>query len=219
MLLGSGEQQSFRPQDFEAYARHVRKRLEQFVAAEPATEPAPCGHCDICGFSTQCGDWWEQVDHLSRVAGCGSLQIHKLAPAGITTMRALASADPSSPPHGINPETFEKLHRQAALQLCRHETGELEFVLLDPQPERGFALLPAPSPGDIFFDIEGNPFWDEQGSLEYLWDSSTPTTRSRRFGPRTTYPSDGPFRNSSIACTSGSRSTPTCTSTITPRTR
>jgi predicted RecB family nuclease len=169
VLLGSGEQQSFRPRDFEAYARHVRRGLERFITAEPATEPAPCGHCDVCGFSGECGDWWEQVDHLSRVAGCGRLLIDRLAAGGITTMRALASADPSSPPHGINREIFEKLHRQAALQSRRHETGELEFVLLDPRPERGFALLPAPSPGDIFFDIEGNPFWDEQGSLEYLW--------------------------------------------------
>jgi uncharacterized protein len=26
-----------------------------------------------------------------------------------------------------------------------------------------------PSPGDLFFDFEGNPFWDRDGSLEYLW--------------------------------------------------
>jgi predicted RecB family nuclease len=169
VLLGSGERQSFRPQDFDAYARHVRTRLERFIADEPATEPSPCDHCGVCDFVGQCEDWWEKVDHLSRVAGCGSRQIQKLAPVGITTMRALASANPSDPPPGINQETFEKLRRQAALQLERHDTGKLEFVLLDPHPERGLALLPEPSPGDIFFDIEGNPFWDEQGSLEYLW--------------------------------------------------
>jgi predicted RecB family nuclease len=169
VLLGSGERRSFRPQDFDAYARHVRTRLERFVADEPVTEPAPCDHCGVCNFVARCEDWWEKVDHLSRVAGCGSRQIQKLAPGGITTMRALAGANPFDPPPGINPETFEKLHRQAALQLERHDTGELEFVLLDPLPERGLALLPDPSPGDIFFDIEGNPFWDEQGSLEYLW--------------------------------------------------
>ena len=38
-----------------------------------------------------------------------------------------------------------------------------------PQPELGFALLPDPSPGDLFFDFEGNPFWDAEGGLEYLW--------------------------------------------------
>src|SRR5450759_1150583 len=127
VLLGSGERQSFRPQDFDAYSRHVRKRLERFIADEPATEPVPCDHCGVCDFVGRCEDWWEQVDHLSRVAGCGSRQIQKLAPAGITTMRALAHANPSDPPSGINKETFEKLHRQAALQLGRHDAGTLEY--------------------------------------------------------------------------------------------
>jgi predicted RecB family nuclease len=169
VLLGSGERQSFRPQDFEAYARHVRRRLERFIADEPATEPAPVSHCGVCDFAARCENWWEEVDHLSRVAGAGSAQIHRLAPAGITTMRALALADPSTPPRGLNPETFAKLQRQAALQVRRQDTGRPEFALLVPQPEHGFALLPEASPGDIFFDIEGNPFWDERGSLEYLW--------------------------------------------------
>jgi predicted RecB family nuclease len=71
VLLGSGERQSFRPQDFDAYARHVRKRLERFIADEPTTEPIPCPNCELCDFLTQCEAWWEEVDHLSRVAGCG----------------------------------------------------------------------------------------------------------------------------------------------------
>jgi uncharacterized protein len=63
---------------------------------------------------------------------------------------------------------FAKLHRQARLQHERDATGELFFELLDPPT--GFALLPEPSPGDLFFDLEGNPFWDSaEGSLEYLW--------------------------------------------------
>ena len=35
-------------------------------------------------------------------------------------------------------------------------------------PGRGLAALPAPSPGDLFFDIEGDPFAFEDG-LEYLF--------------------------------------------------
>lgn len=169
VLLGSGERRSYRPQDFEAYARHVRRRLEDFVVIEPATEPAPCGHCDVCEFLPECEAWWDEVDHLSRVAGCGRTQIAKLAPSGITTVHALARADPTQAPAGINPDTFVKLQRQAALQLQRKETGKLGYVILEPHAERGLGLLPDPSPGDIFFDIEGNPFWDEEGSLEYLW--------------------------------------------------
>ena len=29
-----------------------------------------------------------------------------------------------------------------------------------PEPARGFELLPPPSDGDLFFDIEGDPFWE-----------------------------------------------------------
>ena len=73
--------------------RRVRARLEGFVAVQPATEPMPCAQCDICDFLPLCTEWWEQVDHLSRVAGCGRTQIERLAPTGITTLRALARAN------------------------------------------------------------------------------------------------------------------------------
>ena len=34
-------------------------------------------------------------------------------------------------------------------------------------PSRGLALLPKPDPGDLFYDIEGDPFYE--GGLEYLF--------------------------------------------------
>jgi uncharacterized protein len=169
VLLGSGERQSFRPRDFDAYTRRVCRRLEGFVAAGLPTAPVPCDHCGICEFLPICTEWWEEVDHLCRVAGCGRAQVERLQPAGITTLRALARANPADSPPGLSAETFAKLQRQAALQLERIDTGRLRSVLLEPQPERGLALLPDASANDLFFDLEGHPFWDEQGSLEYLW--------------------------------------------------
>jgi uncharacterized protein len=41
--------------------------------------------------------------------------------------------------------------------------------VLTSEPKRGFELLPAPSPQDLFFDIEGDPFWEPGRGLEYLW--------------------------------------------------
>jgi uncharacterized protein len=169
VLLGSGEKQSFRPRDFDAYTRRVRRRLEEFVATEPETEPVPVSHCRICDFLPRCEAWWDEVDHLSLVARMRRQHIERLKPAEIGTLRELARADPTSPPPGMNPEVFATLQRQAALQLIRREEDRLEWLLLPPEAERGLALLHARSAGDLFFDIEGNPFWDEQGSLEYLW--------------------------------------------------
>jgi predicted RecB family nuclease len=159
VLLGSGERVSFRPQEFAAYARRVRMRLEEFVADPPETTAMPCDHCRICEFLPVCTAWWEEVDHLSLVAGCWRRQIADLEAEGITTATALAEA----------PEPHGRLRLQARLQLQRRQTGEPAYELVEPEPESGFALLPDPSPGDLFFDLEGNPFWDEQGSLEYLW--------------------------------------------------
>ncbi|MBA2462285.1 MAG: TM0106 family RecB-like putative nuclease, partial [Actinobacteria bacterium] len=169
VLLGSGEQASFRPQEFAAYYRHVRSRLERFVADPPPTEPNPVDHCRICDFKPICDAHWDAVDHLSRVAGLYRTQIEKLADAGITTLAALGRAPEGPAPAGIGVDAWEKLREQAELQLRRRETGYIDLILLKPQPESGFALLPDPSAGDLFFDLEGNPFWDKDGSLEYLW--------------------------------------------------
>jgi uncharacterized protein len=167
VLLGNGTTESFRPKEFAAYARRVRSRLEEFVRNPPYTEPYPVDRCAVCEFKPLCDAWWDEVDHLCRVAGLYRQQIEKLKVAGIDTLAALAQAQEAPP--DLNPDTFDKLRRQAKLQVFRRETGELQYDLLEPQPRSGFALLPDSSPGDLFFDIEGNPFWDEQGSLEYLW--------------------------------------------------
>ena len=169
VLLGSGELASFRPQEFAAYYRHVRSRLERFVADPPPTEPYPVDHCRICDFKPVCDAYWDAVDHLSRVAGLSRRQIPKLAAAGITTLAELGRAPEEPAPAGIGADTWEKLHDQAELQLRRRETDSIGLILLKPQPEAGFALLPDRSEGDLFFDFEGNPFWDKDGSLEYLW--------------------------------------------------
>src|SRR5205823_1317645 len=68
VLLGNLTQETFRPEEFGAYYRRVCRRLEQFVAEPPATEPYPCEHCGICEFKPLCDARWDAVDHLCRVA-------------------------------------------------------------------------------------------------------------------------------------------------------
>ncbi len=168
VLLGSGELASFRPEEFGAYYRRVQARLERFAARPSPTEPWPVEHCGICDFKPVCEAHWDAIDHLSRVAGIRHSQIEKLLVAGIATLAQLGAAG-AEPPDGIAAETWAKLRGQAELQLWARENGRDRHVLLPHQAGVGFALLPEPSPGDLFFDFEGNPFWDEDGSLEYLW--------------------------------------------------
>ena len=66
-------------------------------------------------------------------------------------------------------ESFEAIRQQAALQLRGRRTGTYLWELLPDEPERGFRLLPAPDEGDVWFDIEGHPFYETSRGLEYLF--------------------------------------------------
>lgn len=63
---------------------------------------------------------------------------------------------------------FELLSGQARLQLESRETGRPSHRHLPPERARGYALLTSPSQGDVFFDLEGDPYVGEKG-IEYLW--------------------------------------------------
>lgn len=169
IALGSGESESFRVADFAAYYRRVRRHFLQAVAAQAETEPYPVEHCGLCDFRSLCEAHWDSVDHLVRVAGIRRDQVERLRAAGIATLADLAAATPGTAVPRIPAATFEKLRDQAALQHLRRESGRLAYHLLPPEDERGLGLLPAPSAGDLFLDLEGDPFWESDRKLEYLF--------------------------------------------------
>jgi uncharacterized protein len=152
--------ESFRPHDFLAYYRFVKARLERVIAAETnlPTYPDPVEHCEICHWWPLCNDRRRKDDHLSFVSGISKRQRSDLRDLGITTLASLARSAPDG---------FVKIREQARLQLESRDTGKPVHELLAPEPERGLARLPEPSPGDIFLDFEADPFVDE-GGLEYL---------------------------------------------------
>jgi predicted RecB family nuclease len=61
-----------------------------------------------------------------------------------------------------------QLQAQARLQVRQREDGLNRHELLPRSPGRGFARLPRPDPGDLYFDMEGDPL-HEGGGLEYLF--------------------------------------------------
>jgi uncharacterized protein len=61
------------------------------------------------------------------------------------------------------------LRDQAALQLDARRTGRVGWHVIDAERGRGWELLPEASPGDIIFDIEGDPFWEPARGLHFLF--------------------------------------------------
>jgi uncharacterized protein len=160
--LGDGKRATIRLADVAAYARRVRARLEAFVAAPAPTRPVPCADCPLCRWREQCAARLAEEDSLFRVANVTRRQVAKLEAAGVTTMAGLAARD--APVRGMAPETLARLTAQARLQAGRGDRPA--FALRPALPGKGFDLLPAPDPGDIFYDIEGDPH--VEGGLEYL---------------------------------------------------
>src|SRR2546421_70875 len=169
LILGNDTEEELRFKDYGAYYRSVKRRFEETVLA-PAVQPYPdpVDHCGICRWIDVCELRRRQDDHLCLVAGMRRDQTRRLQLAGIRTMATLA-VSPPEPIQGINQAALDRLRRQAKLQVERKEPGDLTYEVLAPLGEHlGFQALPEPTPADLYFDMEGDPFVGEEG-LEYLF--------------------------------------------------
>jgi uncharacterized protein len=168
VVLGTRESQTFRVAEFAAYYRSVKRGFENGGdAGLSRTYPEPVEHCGVCRWEERCVARREADEHLSLVARIRSSQRTRLVERGIETVTRLAAAEPADRPPRIGAATFDGLRAQARLQLVERTTGELRYELLAPEDGCGFARLPQPSEGDVFFDMEGDPFFDD--GLEYLF--------------------------------------------------
>ena len=109
-------------------------------------------------------------DHLSIVAGMTRTYTERLVEGGVPTRRALAVLPAVAPVAGMNRRPLGRLRDQARLQVTGEDEHKLIYELIEPDPEaigHGLAALPEPSPLDLFFDIEADPWMGDAG-LEYL---------------------------------------------------
>jgi uncharacterized protein len=186
LVLGTRERTSHRLADLLPVFRDRRDRLVRLTAEHvardgraPWDDPAvrACGRCDDCRA---------QIDahrDVLLVGGVYEPQRARLHAAGIRTIDELAAATDETPvPDGMSRSSFAKVRRQAALQLGTGPSDgtvvwadaagphELSWRIDDPAP---VLALPAPSPGDVFFDFEGDPLWTDAGGtswgLDYLF--------------------------------------------------
>ncbi len=175
VITGDRAAHAHRLDDYAAYYRAAKRRFEArvFAAAGPAPEtyPEPVDHCRVCSWWQVCMDRRRADDHLSIVAGAAASQRRKLTDAGVTTLEALAGLPGDRRIRELQPRILERLRRQAALQLAKRRDGIDRYELIPPDasdPRKGLAALPPPSPLDVFFDIEADP-WALDDGLEYLF--------------------------------------------------
>ncbi|MCY3803114.1 MAG: TM0106 family RecB-like putative nuclease [Gammaproteobacteria bacterium] len=168
LYSGAGKKQCFRVSDFFAYCSHARQNFENYMKNLPEDSyPVSCAHCSLCDWQEHCAARWETDDHLCRVANIRRSQTDKLHTAGIHTATQLAAMPEDSEIPGLNGQVLARLRSQAALQAKRAVTGKSRFEMISCPAEKGLARMPGPDPGDLFFDMEGDPL--HPGGLEYLF--------------------------------------------------
>ncbi|OIH92830.1 TM0106 family RecB-like putative nuclease [Curtobacterium sp. MCBA15_001] len=145
---------------------------ERIAATEPLHWGDPryssCGRCGVCQQEV------ERHRDLVLVAGMRLDQRTKLIRQGVRTIDDLAVRTTAVP--GMSSTTRDRLVRQASLQIETERRGTEHdqktapaFELLDA---RALDAIPAPDPGDVFFDFEGDPLHTEDGvhwGLDYLF--------------------------------------------------
>ena len=189
VLGGSAhETATLKVDDYMAYYRSAKRRFERAVLGTdvapappvayppPATYPEPVDHCDVCRWAELCVKRRRDDDHLSLVAGISARQRKALAARDIDTVERLAAAPiPLDPPlDGSSASSLERVREQARIQVAGRGLPKPIYELLLPgagdpiEPERGLTILPEPDRGDLFLDLEGDPYALDDG-VDYLF--------------------------------------------------
>src|SRR5438445_679198 len=165
--------EKYRVSEYAAYYRYVRERLRKAVGegARNETYPEPVEHCNVCRWFKECDARRRADDHLSLVAGIRRQQRDQFEEWNAETMAKLAALPiplRERPKHGSK-AGYEKVQKQARVQVEGRTEKKLKHEPILPVAEgMGFCRLPEPSVGDMFVDLEGDPFVGENG-LQWLF--------------------------------------------------
>lgn len=184
--LGDFSVASFYVSDSLPYLEKLTAEYEQMLTA-PAAVPSPIwatkvSACEMCKWSQVCETGREQARDLSLVAKLRSDQRKALITQGVETVEQLASASDDQKPPKMNKVTFERLRHQALLQ-SKQDSDPENKVIFEVFSDAGLALLPNASLGDVWFDMEGDPFAELPNGLEYLFGAITAETGENVFTP------------------------------------
>jgi len=189
------EKVSFRFADFAAYYRLADRNLWDFLGSrdgsELVTKPEPVQHCNVCRWSGECRQRWRDEDDLALVANLTSRQRRALNAIEVTTRHGLARLEDTQTQEleGVSTKALANIRAQAAIQVEGERMGRVISERIEPLldgddalvPNHGLLMLPEPSTGDLFFDIEGDPFFgsEEVDGIDYLFGVIEPGTSTK----------------------------------------
>ncbi|MEO6790518.1 MAG: TM0106 family RecB-like putative nuclease, partial [Ornithinibacter sp.] len=191
LLLGNGRTESFPVAEVMPVFCDRRERLRTLLAEHHAAD-GPVGWGDdrylACGRCSECAAQAKATEDVILVAGLRVDQRKRLREVGVHTVTELVQL--ADAPDGLSTPTFENLRAQARLQLeqlrapLRDDGAPTVSWELRAQAAETLATLPTPSPGDLFFDFEGDPLYNEgdldRWGLEYLWGYLEPASSSQQ---------------------------------------
>ena len=182
LILGDDTSELRHIDDIRPVFRRRRARMHDIIDAHLADGAAVVWgdeRWSVDGRCKYCEGPAAEADDLITVAGMRLTYREQLRAAGITTLTQLAATSPLPDECAVPARAFERLRLQAELQASAAGASGGDphapppVVVTDPRPIAG---LPAPSPGDLFFDFEGDPMHAEvqpDGSqrwgLDYLF--------------------------------------------------
>jgi predicted RecB family nuclease len=163
LRLGNGTETFHDVSDIAPTYRRQRQRLQNLIAErrrDPHASTWGDDRYDACGRCTTCDEQIKIHDDVIQVAGIMRTQRRRLRKAGILTLPALAAHDPTVKIDGIPRGTLAKLALQAGMQ-AKSAGSNAKAPTWDYRNKDLLGRIPKASPGDIFFDFEGNPLDDE----------------------------------------------------------
>jgi len=175
LILGDGARSAHRIAQIAPVFRAQRARLHELLLArvravggDGSRESAPpvqwgadgvkfCGRCEVCEPEVN-----RTRDPLL-IAGLRMAQRDRLSSAGLRTIDEIAAVcddviSGSLRVEGIAQAALERVVLQAREQVGAANDGPPPFRVVDAV---ALAAIPAPNPGDLFFDFEGDPLYAE----------------------------------------------------------
>ena len=162
------------------FINYVEKRmisLENFINKNTQPKPEPCSFCDYCCYRSHCKKIWKTEKSIFEISGVTRNQVLKLSNAGINNLEELINA--KEVVSNFHNTIFEKLKLKARLRFKRLNGGEPEYKIIRGDRSGLIVFLPKENSNDLYFDIEGDPLFDE--GLEYLFGFVVGNQKSSSF--------------------------------------